>query len=910
MKAPEDNGSDSLSVSSPASTDAQNTLVAPTRPTVLTFGEYEVISELGEGGMGRVYKAVDRNLGRFVAVKVLRSVDPFECSRFRGEAELIALLDHPNIVKIFAIETTPDGRPYLVLEYAEGGSLDRELAGHPIEPRRAAETVEALARAVQYAHEKGVIHRDLKPANVLRGKDKVLKLTDFGLAKELEVSSGMTPTGAVMGTPSYMAPEQAEGKTKQLGPATDVYGLGAILYELLTGRPPFRGVNMVDTLEQVRWADPAPPSRLVPRLHRDLTTICLKCLQKTPGRRYATAGELADDLRRWLNGETIAARRAASWERLIRQVRRRPWQAAATATTALLLGVLIVTGLYVREKNAEQALAAEREVATRRVQDEQAAAQERVHEAERQASEKLIAAQRNTEDRLRKQADRSLQALNKIRGLVLDGGELSRVAGLQPLYTALVGYYQELIDQEDGGFDTLVLADGLTQIGDLFRRTGDKTRALEAYAKAEAQVHRAGAALPARRALAEVRLKTGRVLLERGDEVAAARACDGAEKLWLRIRTEAGNHDADDRNLAEVYHLRGEILSTRRDFSGAQKAYEEAIRLRRGLVERLQIRSDQTRSDQTQSDALSAEIAARSPADRKKAIDALRDLGRGYGYLGDVFRENDRPTEADLMYWRSHRIRERVVAILKLAPADTPTARGDEFDARQQLARSWGNFADLHGFTRSLGTAEYFARKSLKEADDLVNDAPNVVEYAKDVAERLTQIGELDLLTGRNATRTAAELQRVFKAMPKDDPAGPDGYSFSARGTLATANVLRAHLLAGDRRGAAVEEPVRAELRTGLATLEDLCSERPGVSVRPGHLFYKAAALSLQADLDGAPHADPRWEQALAALHAAVVNKNYRGRNADDLEKFRGLKALIDKNPDPRAKAILDKLHD
>jgi serine/threonine protein kinase len=378
--------------------------------------------------MGRVYKAVDTELGRIVAVKVLRSTDPFEANRFRGEAEMIAALDHPNIVKVFDIATPPGGRPYIVLEFCEGGSLDHELGGHPQEPRRAAEMIETVARAVQFAHEKGVIHRDLKPANVLRGKDKVLKLTDFGLAKELEVSSGMTPSNAVMGTPSYMSPEQAEGKVKELGPPTDVYGLGAILYEMLTGRPPFRGVNMVDTLEQVRWAEPAPPSRLVPRIHRDLATICLKCLQKTPSRRYQTAGELADDLRRWLNGETITARRAPSWERLVRQVRRRPWQAAAFVATALLLSGALLAALYVREKNAQDERRALREEA--RAAD--LTAKESLRKAQEEAEEERQATHKRNEDRLQKQARRSLDALYRFRELVL-AGDLSRQPGLDPL---------------------------------------------------------------------------------------------------------------------------------------------------------------------------------------------------------------------------------------------------------------------------------------------------------------------------------------------------------------------------------------------------------------------------------------------------------------------------------------------
>jgi serine/threonine-protein kinase len=283
---------------------------------------YEIVGTLGKGGMGIVYKARQTKLGRLVALKMVLSegaASPVERSRFRREAEATARLQHPNIVQIYQLGEH-DGCPYFVLELVEGGSLAERLRGTPLMVRSAAELVLLLARAVQHAHERGVLHRDLKPANVLLGADGAPKIADFGVARRLDLDQGQTRTGAIVGTPSYMAPEQAEGQVHDLGPATDVYALGAILYECVTGRPPFKAPSVLETLEQVRTHDPARPTALQPGLPRDLETICLKCLQKDPRHRYRSARELADDLQRFLDGEPISARGQTLLEQLTRTI--------------------------------------------------------------------------------------------------------------------------------------------------------------------------------------------------------------------------------------------------------------------------------------------------------------------------------------------------------------------------------------------------------------------------------------------------------------------------------------------------------------------------------------------------------------------------------------------------------------
>jgi hypothetical protein len=318
------------------------------RPTISerwpSIPGYELIDELGRGGMGIVYKALHLGLKRVVALKMIRAgsrADVADTSRFRTEAEAVARFKHPNIVQIYEIGTH-DGMPYFSLEYAEGGSLAKKLAGTPQPPRESAALVETLARAMHTAHGAGVIHRDLKPANVLLTDAGVPKIADFGLAKRLD-EEGQTMSGALVGTPSYMAPEQAEGKTKEIGPAADVYALGAVLYECLTGRPPFKGATHLETIEQVKTQDPVAPRQLNPKVPRDLETICLKCLQKEVRKRYPTAEELADDLQRCVEGRPIVARPAGRVERGWRWCRRKPLVAGLLALVALSL----VTGTAV-----------------------------------------------------------------------------------------------------------------------------------------------------------------------------------------------------------------------------------------------------------------------------------------------------------------------------------------------------------------------------------------------------------------------------------------------------------------------------------------------------------------------------------------------------------------------------------
>jgi WD40 repeat protein/predicted Ser/Thr protein kinase len=335
---------------SPAS-EATVDLGAAYRPTdaatsVRYYGDYELVRELARGGMGIVYQARQVSLNRIVALKMILAgqlATEADVRRFRHEAEAAASLDHSGIVPVYEVGEH-EGLHYFSMGFVEGESLAHKVAAGPLPAALAADLVCAVAEAVQYAHEHGVIHRDLKPANVLIDSQGRPKVTDFGLAKRIGGDSGLTATGQVMGTPSYMAPEQAAGSA-EVGIAADVYSLGAILYHLLTGRPPFQSATVIDTLLQVRERAPAPPRQLNSQVPPDLETICLKCLSKEPHKRYATAGEMAADLKRWLTGVPIHARPVPTWERAIKWARRRPAIAALVAVSIVAAMALIGVGV-------------------------------------------------------------------------------------------------------------------------------------------------------------------------------------------------------------------------------------------------------------------------------------------------------------------------------------------------------------------------------------------------------------------------------------------------------------------------------------------------------------------------------------------------------------------------------------
>jgi WD40 repeat protein len=407
-------------------------------PTVRHFGDYELLEEIARGGMGVVYRARQVSVNRPVALKMILSgqlASAEDVKRFQTEAEAAANLDHPNIVPIYEVGEH-EGQHYFSMKLVEGGSLASQVARFPADLRSAAKLLATVARAVHHAHQRGILHRDLKPGNVLLDKEGQPHVTDFGLAKKIEGDSRLTHSGAIVGTPSYMAPEQAAGK-KGLTTACDVYALGALLYELLTGQPPFRAATPLDTLLQVMEREPEPPRKLNSKIDRDLETICLKCLRKEPEKRYESAAALADDLERWQRGEPIHARRVRTPERLWRWCRRNPLVATSStvAILALLGTVAVVVGVAVwRAEQEREALLKDKTDKDQRLYQslvEQAQAERRAGNRSRSLELFRQALDLKPGEELRPEAIRSITSgeVHFLREVPIDPGEGSFLVG-------------------------------------------------------------------------------------------------------------------------------------------------------------------------------------------------------------------------------------------------------------------------------------------------------------------------------------------------------------------------------------------------------------------------------------------------------------------------------------------------
>jgi WD40 repeat protein len=363
---------DELTVALRTATDTKTLRPSP------TLDRYQIVAEIGLGGMGTVFRAVDQQSGRTVALKQLTAKlasNPFGIARFRQEVNALARIEHPNVVRLYDADLDGDS-PYLVMEFVDGGSLSKRANGRPMPPTEAAILIEKVARAVHAVHDAGVLHRDLKPGNILLTLSGEPKVSDFGLARSAGDSEvRLTQTGVLLGTPEYMPPEQAQGEWAALTPASDVYALGATLYELLTGRPPFLGPSALSVLDQVIRAEPLAPSELQPELPRDLQTICLKCLEKKPDARYASAAALADDLRRWQRGQPTLARATGRGERVIKWIHRNPATSAFLVVIAivLLVGSVVSSSFAVRASRRAHDAQLARDGATQMAHDEQIA---------------------------------------------------------------------------------------------------------------------------------------------------------------------------------------------------------------------------------------------------------------------------------------------------------------------------------------------------------------------------------------------------------------------------------------------------------------------------------------------------------------------------------------------------------
>jgi serine/threonine-protein kinase len=647
---------------------------------------YQVLAELGRGGMGVVYKARQTKLNRIVALKMVLAgahAGTDQLARFYTEAEAVAHLQHPNIVQIYEVGEH-SGLPYFSLEYVDGGSLSERIGGKPQPVEEAAGQVAALAQAMAYAHEHGIIHRDLKPANVLLTRDGQPKITDFGLAKRLESDSSQTKSGTLMGTPNYMAPEQARGEVKEVGPLADVYALGVILYEMLTGRTPFLGSSILDTLQQVRNHEPVPPSRLQPKVPRDLETICLKSLEKDPAKRYTTAGTLADDLYRFLAGEPILARPVSAPERLWRWCLRNKRVAALSAAVLLLLVSLAIgstTAAFVVSRQAEQVrqqkVAAEsarddarkneqKAVAARIDADQNAeiarGAQKQAETAKHQAEENAVRADQNAQ-RAEKQRELALGALDTLVTKVQSQlGDTARTFRLK----------RDLLETAFDGLNKVAEASGGDDGG------ADATRA-------------------------EAHLRMGRIFVELGHSDSARKEYTAAADIYRRL------HDADSKNpqitfnLARALSRVASVCLLLGDAKTAEEQAQQALQLR-------------------------AELFKAIPR-----ADMARNLARAHLQMGDVLRDVQRSDEAATQFTEALKIQEGLLP---------KTAAKDRSGLESELRATCERLGELHlVWKNDPQAAQKFYEQSLAIAQAAADSADAGKTARQNLAGTLSRLG-------------------------------------------------------------------------------------------------------------------------------------------------------------------------
>jgi serine/threonine-protein kinase len=712
---------------------------------------YEVLGVLGRGGMGVVYKARQVGLNRTVALKMVLAGDlagAEQLERFRDEAEAVARLQHPNIIQIHDIGER-DGRPFFSLEFVEGGSLADRLDGTPWPPADAARLLETLARAIHEAHARGIVHRDLKPANVLLTSAGVPKVTDFGLAKRLDVDSGRTRSGAIMGTPSYMAPEQAGGKPGLVGPAADVYALGAILYELLTGRPPFKAATPLETVVQSATEEPVPPGRLVPGLPRDLETIALKCLQKDPARRFASAEALADDLHRYLAGEPIVARAVGPLERAAKWARRRPTVAALAATVvavsaAGLAGILWGWRAAVVQRHA--ALVARGDAQVQAARAERSAQQARDNALRAEANAETARANaRQARDNARQADENYRQARRAVADYlsrVTESKELRR-PGLQPLRRSLLTdalkYYQNFLKQHAGDHSLLdEVIDAHFRAGQINTELGARREAVAAFGNAirliEAILRNHPDNDGLRSMLSRCYNNSGNSRLpigQRREALADFKAAAAISERLVREHPDAPHYLIDFSiqlgNVARVAYDAGQLAEAERTFLRIRDPLEEALR---------------------------------SHVDDVDVNDRLASVLQE---LGNIQADTRRFGNARRSYLRVLELRERAAR-----------ERPEDLEAQSQLARICNELGMFSETVRDDEEALKYYERSRDLRERLVRENPAVVEYQEYLARSCDNLGMFHLRHGRNADalpyqRRTCELRtRLARDFPDD----------------------------------------------------------------------------------------------------------------------------------------------
>jgi len=670
--------------------------------TPLRFGNYELLDQIGKGGMGVVYRARQLSADRIVALKVIRR-DRLEAlprdtqtaalDRFRHEAQAAARLEHENIVTVYEVGEVA-GEQFFSMRYVEGRSLAELLGDGPLENRRAAAYMEPVSRAVEEAHSRGILHRDLKPQNILVDSraDRAL-VADFGLAKLSEGAEQLTRAGEVIGTPPYMSPEQVRDSAR-VGVEMDVYALGATLYHVLTGRPPFQAATPVETLRQIIDEEPAPPRQLNPSIDRDLETICLKCLQKEPARRYPSAQSLADDLRRYLDGKPILARPVGTLGRTVRWCRRNPGTATLLGSTATFLVLALVATAVGYVKTSSALGVAE--------------------EAQRQSEKSFRQARGAVDNFFTRVSEDTL--LNQ--------------PGMQPLRKELLAealdYYQQFLSQRGG--DPAIrdeLAGTYFRVGRITEEIGAAQQALASYRQA----------LAMQRELVRQRPADRECLAALGD------TCNAVGKVLVRMH-----------KLADALDTFGEAVVIRRQLAQSDPEDDESNRtlansyMNLGLVEKERGNAEAARGQFERAQAIRSELLQRNPDDHK----TRRDLGIGCFNLANLaLSAGDHASARPNL--------EAAKAVFEKLLQNHP----EELANQHRLAICCRVLADLNGHTGDHDSALGLYQEALRRMETLAGANPDVPEYQAALAGLQLNLGELYREQGQ-ATTALESFQRAL----------------------------------------------------------------------------------------------------------------------------------------------------
>ncbi len=874
---------------------------------------YEILDELGRGGMGVVYKARQQQLNRVVALKMVLAgshASAEQLLRFRIEAEAVATLSHPNIVQVYEVGED-DNCPFFSLEFVDGHPLDRIIDGRAQDPRAAAKLVMEIAQGMEAAHRQGIIHRDLKPANILVGHDGVPKITDFGLAKRFDDDEGhgATKSGAIMGTPSYMAPEQALGRTKDTRPPADIYSLGAILYDMMTGRPPHRGNTLLETLQQVQKVDPVPPRKLRPEMPRDLEVICLKALQKAPEKRYETAGALAEDLRRYLSDEPITARPTPWYEHVYKYAKRHPAQTALYSVSLLALVIVLTLGGFW--------LDSERRAAEREEEQQRKLAQ---LESNKRAQEKKLRLQAERDyRRAERNFQKAMQAVDEMLSLV--GQErLANIPQMGPVRRELLeqarNFYREFLEEKST--DPAVQREmyrAQFRVADVDRMLGKTKAAEKNYRVALANLEDLAAKQPGnvdvQQDMADIANNLGN-LLENLDRLPEAEKM--YQKAMTIVENMPGSNPARQQKLGSYHNNFGAVMRRMGNNESAEKSFEESIDIYQQLAKRFptkpKLREELARSlsnlgaqlitdnqiNKAEDSLVRAQTILNELTEKQSnKAEYQAQLARTLSLLGAV-RRDKQPKRAEVDYREALKVRKKLADDFPSTP-----------DYRRDLANTYSDLAILLRATDRPQKADEMNDEALSILEKTVADFPDLPSYRQELASRLQNRGVF--LLARNQLPEAETVldksQRMYSALAKKHPKVLDyrkqlgqllvdvATLKMQQGKLDDANQLFDKAV-HDLQKLADSFPTDKELKYKLA----LAHHRSGVlshSKSTQHLATKGAAEA-KADFD---KADQHYKEAgqlwtkLTEKSSKIDHRKFLG----EALRYRGALLLAHKRP-------------